>query len=98
MALGLNPYINASIILQLLGYVIPSLEELQNEGEFGQEKINQDFRRTRLAIHSASLSPLQRRVARGRRARLRRASRQGRQNDDHARRRDEHRRTWPFAR
>lgn len=41
MALGLNPYINASIILQLLGYVIPSLEELQNEGEFGQEKINQ---------------------------------------------------------
>ncbi len=41
MALGLNPYINASIILQLLGYVIPSIEELQNEGEFGQEKINQ---------------------------------------------------------
>lgn len=41
MALGLNPYINASIILQLLGYVIPSLEELQNEGELGQEKINQ---------------------------------------------------------
>jgi preprotein translocase subunit SecY len=41
MALGLNPYINASIILQLLGYVIPSLEELQKEGEYGQEKINQ---------------------------------------------------------
>ena len=41
MALGLNPYINASIILQLLGYVIPALEELQQEGEFGQEKINQ---------------------------------------------------------
>lgn len=41
MALGLNPYINASIILQLLGYVIPSLEELQEEGELGQEKINQ---------------------------------------------------------
>lgn len=41
LALGLNPYINASIILQLLGYVIPSLEELQKEGEFGQEKINQ---------------------------------------------------------
>src|SRR5579859_5405457 len=41
MALGLNPYINASIILQLLGYVIPSLEELQEEGESGQEKINQ---------------------------------------------------------
>lgn len=41
MALGLNPYINASIILQLLGYVIPSLEALQKEGEYGQEKINQ---------------------------------------------------------
>src|SRR5258708_3167194 len=41
MALGLNPYINASIILQLIGYVITSLEELQEEGELGQEKINQ---------------------------------------------------------
>jgi preprotein translocase subunit SecY len=41
LALGLNPYINASIILQLLGYVVPSIEELQKEGEYGQEKINQ---------------------------------------------------------
>lgn len=41
MALGLNPYINASIIMQLLTYVIPSLEELSKEGEYGQEKINQ---------------------------------------------------------
>lgn len=41
MALGLNPYINASIIFQILGYVIPQLEELQKEGEYGQEKINQ---------------------------------------------------------
>jgi preprotein translocase subunit SecY len=41
LALGLNPYINASIIFQLLGYVIPSLEALQKEGEYGQEKINQ---------------------------------------------------------
>lgn len=41
MALGLNPYINASIMLQLLTYVIPSLEELSKEGEYGQEKINQ---------------------------------------------------------
>jgi len=41
MALGLNPYINASIVMQLLGYVIPSLDELQKEGEYGQEKINQ---------------------------------------------------------
>src|SRR3989344_3235952 len=41
MALGLNPYINASIILQLLTFVVPSLEALQKEGEYGQEKINQ---------------------------------------------------------
>jgi len=41
LALGLNPYINASIIFQLLGYVVPSIGELQKEGEFGQEKINQ---------------------------------------------------------
>ena len=41
LALGLNPYINASIILQLLGYIVPAIEELQKEGEFGQEKINQ---------------------------------------------------------
>lgn len=41
MALGLTPYINASIIMQLMTYVIPSLEELSKEGEFGQEKINQ---------------------------------------------------------
>lgn len=41
MALGLNPYINASIIMQLLTIVFPKLEELQKEGEFGREKINQ---------------------------------------------------------
>lgn len=41
MALGLAPYINASIILQLLTMVIPRLEELSQEGEYGREKINQ---------------------------------------------------------
>jgi preprotein translocase subunit SecY len=41
MALGLGPYINASIILQLMTYVVPRLEELSKEGEYGQEKINQ---------------------------------------------------------
>ncbi len=41
LALGLNPYINASIILQLLQIVFPALEELQKEGEYGREKINQ---------------------------------------------------------
>ncbi|OGG31462.1 preprotein translocase subunit SecY [Candidatus Gottesmanbacteria bacterium RIFCSPLOWO2_01_FULL_46_9] len=41
LALGLNPYINASIILQLLTIVFPQLEELSKEGEYGREKINQ---------------------------------------------------------
>jgi len=41
MALGLNPYINASIIFQLLTFVVPSLEALSKEGEFGQNKIDQ---------------------------------------------------------
>ncbi|OGM74612.1 preprotein translocase subunit SecY [Candidatus Woesebacteria bacterium RIFCSPLOWO2_12_FULL_42_8] len=41
MALALTPYINASIILQLLTMVVPRLEELSKEGEYGQEKINQ---------------------------------------------------------
>lgn len=41
MALGLNPYINASIILQLLTIVFPSLEALSKEGESGRQKINQ---------------------------------------------------------
>lgn len=41
MSLGLNPYINASIIMQLLQMVIPKLEELSKEGESGREKINQ---------------------------------------------------------
>ncbi|MBP9719226.1 MAG: preprotein translocase subunit SecY [Candidatus Levybacteria bacterium] len=41
MALGLNPYINASIILQLMTLVFPKLEEMQKEGEAGRQKINQ---------------------------------------------------------
>lgn len=41
MALGLGPYINASIIMQLLTMVVPSLEALSKEGESGREKINQ---------------------------------------------------------
>ena len=39
-AIGLSPYINASIILQLLGTVIPKLEELRKEGEEGRKKIS----------------------------------------------------------
>lgn len=41
MALGLNPYINASIIMQLAAIIVPQLESLQKEGEFGRKKINQ---------------------------------------------------------
>lgn len=41
MALGLNPYINASIVLQLLTLVIPKLEAMSKESEQGRQKINQ---------------------------------------------------------
>jgi len=41
LALGLGPYINASIIFQLLTIVIPKLEELSKEGDWGREKLNQ---------------------------------------------------------
>jgi hypothetical protein len=41
VALGVNPYINASIIMQLMTGVVPSLQALQREGEYGRQKINQ---------------------------------------------------------
>ena len=41
MLVGMGPYINASIIMQLLTKAIPSLEALNKEGEFGRKKINQ---------------------------------------------------------
>jgi len=41
LALGINPYINASIIIQLLTLVFPQLEELAKEGEAGRAKMNQ---------------------------------------------------------
>ena len=41
LAVGLNPYIYSSIVLQLLTVVYPKLEELQKEGEYGRQKINQ---------------------------------------------------------
>ncbi len=40
LLMGLGPYINASIILQLLGQVVPQLEALQKEGEAGRQKLN----------------------------------------------------------
>lgn len=40
-ALGLNPYINASVMMQLLTLIIPQMEELSKDGEYGRAKINQ---------------------------------------------------------
>ncbi len=40
-ALGIMPYITASIILQLLTVVVPTLEKLSKEGELGRRKITQ---------------------------------------------------------
>ncbi len=41
ISLGVGPYITASIIMQLLTMVVPQLEELSKEGQYGREKINQ---------------------------------------------------------
>ena len=41
VGMGVNPYINASIIMQLMQGVIPSLMELSREGEYGRNKLNQ---------------------------------------------------------
>lgn len=41
VALGIGPYITASIIIQLLTMIVPSLEALSKEGEYGHQKINQ---------------------------------------------------------
>ena len=40
-ALGIMPYISASIVVQLLGIAVPSLQKLQKDGESGRKKINQ---------------------------------------------------------
>lgn len=48
--LGIMPYISASIIFQLLGSVVPSLEALQKEGEAGRKKINEYTRYATVAI------------------------------------------------
>jgi len=41
MALGIMPYISASIVVQLMGIAVPYLQKLQKEGESGRKKINQ---------------------------------------------------------
>jgi preprotein translocase subunit SecY len=52
-ALGIMPYITASIILQLLTVVSPSLEKLQKEGEVGQAKITQYTRYLTVGLAAA---------------------------------------------
>src|SRR5947207_15785618 len=47
---GIMPYITASIIMQLLGVVIPKLEQWQNEGQTGQKKITQWTRYLTVAL------------------------------------------------
>jgi preprotein translocase subunit SecY len=49
-ALGIMPYITASIIMQLLGAVIPSLEQLRKEGESGQRTLTQYTRYLTVAL------------------------------------------------
>src|SRR5256886_11289454 len=52
-ALGIMPYVTASIILQLLTVVIPTLEQLQKEGEAGIAKINQYTRYLTVGLAAA---------------------------------------------
>ena len=49
-ALGIMPYISASIILQLMVYVVPSLEAIKKEGQAGQRKITQYTRYSTLGL------------------------------------------------
>src|SRR5436190_16689014 len=55
-ALGIMPYVTASIILQLLTVVVPKLEQLQKEGESGYAKINQYTRYLTVALAAAQAS------------------------------------------
>ena len=49
-ALGIMPYISASIIMQLMTYVVPTFEQLKKEGEAGRRKITQYTRYGTLAL------------------------------------------------
>ena len=57
-ALGIMPYVTASIIIQLLTVVIPSLERLQKEGEAGYAKINQYTRYSTVALAALPVAGL----------------------------------------
>jgi preprotein translocase subunit SecY len=49
-ALGVMPYISASIIVQLLGLAVPAIQKMQREGESGRKKLNQWMRMLTIAI------------------------------------------------
>src|SRR3954453_20438649 len=55
-ALGIMPYVTASIILQLMTVVVPRLEQLQKEGEAGFAKINQYTRYLTVVLAAAQAS------------------------------------------
>ena len=68
MLVGMGPYINASIIIQLLTRAIPQLEALNKEGEFGRKKLNQYTRMLAFPlaiIQSVGMIYLVRQVASG---------------------------------
>lgn len=50
MALGIMPYISASIIVQLMGMAIPYLQKLQKDGESGRKTLNQITRWLTIAV------------------------------------------------
>ncbi len=53
LALGIMPYISASIVIQLLGMAVPTIQKMQREGESGRRKINQITRFLTIAITAA---------------------------------------------
>jgi len=53
LALGIMPYISASIIIQLLGMAVPSIQKMQKEGESGRRKLNQITRILTIGITMA---------------------------------------------
>lgn len=50
LALGIMPYISASIVVQLMGFAVPYVQKMQNDGESGRRKINQITRYLTIAI------------------------------------------------
>ncbi len=53
LALGIMPYISASIVIQLLGMAVPSIQKMQKEGESGRRKLNQITRILTIGITAA---------------------------------------------